>query len=238
MSINRLAIKHNSRVLLSASKPSPFLVFLVYYVICYVLEYLVYSVSGYFTAMSEVMLQYQQENFDYLPVLPPPTIPSSLILLALNIMLLMLSVGLTIYFFGVASGKKVGFGSLFDGFAIFGKVLWLEILIYIFTLLWTMLFIIPGIIAAYRYRMALYIMLDHPEYSALECIRQSKAMMSGRKGELFVLDLSFLGWYLLTIVPFVTIFVTPYTGLTYANYYLALRDMPGEDSAAPTDAVI
>ena len=54
-------------------------------------------------------------------------------------------------------------------------------------------------------------------------------MMNGRKGELFVLDLSFLGWNLLTVIPFVSIFVIPYTNFTYVNYYLALRDMPSPD---------
>lgn len=74
--------------------------------------------------------------------------------------------------------------------------------------------------------MALYIMLDNPQLSALDCIRASKQMMDGRKGELFVLDLSFLGWYLLALFPFVTIWVTPYTSITEVNFYLALRDMP------------
>lgn len=238
MSINRLAIKHNSKVLLSGTKPSPFLVFLVFYIISYVLQYFVYSISGYFAVANEIMTQYQLGNHDYLPVFPPLTVPSSLILIALNLMLLMLSVGMTIYFFNVATGRKAGYGNLFDGFAIFGKVLWLEILIYVFTFLWAMLLIIPGIIAAYRYRMALYIMLDHPEYSAIECIRQSKAMMMGRKGELFVLDLSFLGWYLLATIPFVNVFVVPYTGLTYASYYIALRDMPGSDPDSSANMVL
>ena len=229
MSINRLAIKHNAKVLLGSSKPSPFLVFLVYYAVCYVLETLVSTVSGQMNAMNQLMQEYMAGNYEFIPTLPVPTVPSSLILIAIYLMLLMLSVGLTIYFFNICSGRKGSFGNLFDGFAIFGKVLWLEIMLSLFTFLWSLLLIVPGIIAAYRYRMALYIMLDHPEYSAIECIRQSKAMMNGRKGELFVLDLSFLGWYLLAMFPFVAIFVTPYTDISYINYYIALRDMPTEN---------
>lgn len=205
---------------------------MVYFVITYILDSLVYSVSGQYAVMSQMLQQYQQGNFDFVPILPPPTIPSSLILTAIYLMLLMMSVGFTIYCFNIANLRKASFGNLFDGFAIFGKVLLLEILMSVFIFLWTLLLVVPGIIAAYRYRMALYIMLDHPEYSAMACIRESKSMMDGRKGELFVLDLSFLGWQLLTLIPFVSIFVYPYTQLTYVNYYNALRDMP-EDGFKP-----
>lgn len=228
MSINRLAIKNNARILLSRSKPSPFLVFLAYYVITYILETLVYSVSGQFEVMAQMMQEYTMGNFNFIPTMPQPTTASSLILVAIYLMMLMLSAGLTIYFFNICSGRKGSFGNLFDGFAIFGKIILLYILQFIFVFLWSLLFIIPGIIASYRYRMAFYIMLDHPEYSPIECIRQSKAMMNGRKGELFILDLSFLGWYLLALVPFVTIFVTPYTSMTYINYYIGLRDIPDQ----------
>lgn len=229
MSINRLAIKHNSKLLLSSSKPSPFLVVLVYYIIIEVLNFLTGSVSGQTAIMNEMMRQYQNGNFNFVPTIPTPTITASLLIIAISLMMLMISTGFSIYCYNVCSGRKGSYGNLFDAFAIFGKVFLLNLLMAVFIYLWALLFIIPGIIAAYRYRQALYIMLDHPEYSALECIRESKKMMNGRKGELFVLDLSFLGWNLLTVIPFVSIFVIPYTNFTYVNYYLALRDMPSPD---------
>jgi uncharacterized membrane protein len=64
----------------------------------------------------------------------------------------------------------------------------------IFTFLWTLLFIIPGIIAFYRYRLAFYILIDNPDIGPLEAINISKALMDGNKGKLFCLDLSFIGW--------------------------------------------
>ncbi len=85
-----------------------------------------------------------------------------------------------------------------------------------------MLFIIPGIVASYKYRMAIYIQIDNPEYSASECIRISKEMMMGHKAELFVLELSFIGWALLTIIPFVSLYVLPYIETTTANFYNVL----------------
>jgi len=178
----------------------------------------------------QTMDQLMERARVYVPAVPQPGVFGNMLDIAISLMTLMISTGFTIYCMNVCQFRKADFGNLFDGFAIFFKVLWLTILMAIFVWLWALLFIIPGIIAAYRYRMALYIMLDNPKLGALDCIRASKQMMDGRKGELFVLDLSFLGWALLTLVPFVTIWVTPYTALTYTNYYLALRNMPNPNN--------
>ena len=78
----------------------------------------------------------------------------------------------------------------------------------------------PGIVAAYRYRQALYLLLDHPERSAWQCLRESGELMSGHKWELFVLDLSFLGWAMLSAMfaP-VSIWLDPYRAITNAGFY-------------------
>ena len=86
---------------------------------------------------------------------------------------------------------------LFEGFSLFGKTILLQILITVFTILWALLFVIPGIVAAYRYSQAFFILADHPEYSVTQCINESKARMRGNKGALFVLDLTFIGWGIL-----------------------------------------
>ncbi|PKM71981.1 MAG: hypothetical protein CVU91_11405 [Firmicutes bacterium HGW-Firmicutes-16] len=174
----------------------------------------------------KMMEQMMAGNLDYVPQMPHTNAGGVIISIAIVLMMMMLSVGFTIYCMNICQFRNAGFGNLFDGFAIFFKVLWLTLLMGIFVWLWSLLLIVPGIIAAYRYRMALYIMIDNPQLGALDCIRASSSMMNGHKGELFVLDLSFLGWVLLTAFPFVTIWVTPYTSVTYVNYYLALRDMP------------
>ena len=82
-----------------------------------------------------------------------------------------------------------------------------------------LLFFIPGIIAAYSYSMAIYLLLDHPDWRVRDCLRESKRMMQGHKWEFFVLELSFIGWSLLTIIPVVRIYVTPYVQLTRAEFY-------------------
>lgn len=232
MKINRPAIKHNAKLLLVSAKPSPFLVALAFFAIYYVLNMLLTAVSGQARMFNEIMAAFAAGNYDFVPTVPKPTVFSTLLVIAISLMLLMISTGFTIYCFNICHGLKASCGNLFDGFAIFFKVLWLNILMFIFVYLWSLLLIIPGIIAAYRYRMALFIMLDNPQLGALDCIHQSKAVMYGHKGELFMLDLSFLGWSLLTVLPFVSIFVIPYKGLVYVNYYMALRDMPRAQSPA------
>lgn len=95
----------------------------------------------------------------------------------------------------------------------------------VYNLLWSLLFIIPGIIKAYSYRMVPYILTDNPNIGADKAITLSRKMMNGNKFETFVLDLSFLGWYLLGVLVFVVgiFFVNPYVFATEAQLYLVLR---------------
>lgn len=94
-------------------------------------------------------------------------------------------------------GEETSVGELFSWFGMAGKIILLQILKMLFIYLWSMLFVVPGVIAVYRYRMADYCLLDDPDISALEAIRRSKKLMKGRKMDLFSVDLSFFGWLFL-----------------------------------------
>ena len=107
--------------------------------------------------------------------------------------------GLKRYFLEQHDGLCPSFGKLFSQFPNFGKAFLLRLLSTIYIMLWTFLFIIPGIIKAYSYAMAPYIMAEHPELSANECITRSKQMMDGYKFKLFCVSLSFIGWAFLCI---------------------------------------
>ena len=96
----------------------------------------------------------------------------------------------------------------------------------LYTALWTLLFVIPGIIKSYEYRMVPYLMAEYPDMASYEAFRISKEMMMGNKWETFVLDLSFFGWNLLSAVTLglVGIFYAgPYQILTNAALYLTLK---------------
>lgn len=116
-------------------------------------------------------------------------------------------------------------GDIWKGFNLFGKALWLTIITGFFTFLWSLLFIIPGIVKGFAYSMAPYILADHPDMTAREALRASKIMTDGHKGELFVLSLSFIGWFLLIplTLGLIMIWLVPYAQATYANYYIAMK---------------
>ena len=100
----------------------------------------------------------------------------------------------------VFAKEKPEVGDLFKGFDYFTKALVVYLLKTLYTFLWSLLFIIPGIIKNFSYSMAEYIMLDDPEISANDAITKSREMMNGHKWELFCLIFSYIGWMLLCIL--------------------------------------
>lgn len=109
--------------------------------------------------------------------------------------------GLAIFFLALFRRQQSEIQQVFEGFEQFGKTLGLFFYILLFVILWSLLFIIPGIIAGIRYSQAFYIMVDHPEYSISQCVDESKMRMQGNKGKYFILNLSFIGWALLFSIP-------------------------------------
>ena len=107
----------------------------------------------------------------------------------------------------------------------YGRVLGLMLLTAVMVLLWCLLLIIPGIIKAYAYIMAPYIAEDNPELGPRECIRRSEAMMYGHKMDLFILDLSFIGWFLVGIITLGIgfLWITPWMEMTHVRFYEELK---------------
>ena len=87
------------------------------------------------------------------------------------------------------------------------------------TLLFVLAEMAAFLLAFYRYRLADYLMLDHPEYSVMQCLSLSRMAMKGHNWELFKLDLSFLGWWVLSLIPFVGLWVRPYAAAAVAGWY-------------------
>lgn len=115
---------------------------------------------------------------------------------------------------------------LFSGFRDdFGGTLLIGLMSSLFVFLWSLLFLIPGIVMSYAYSQAYYIKADHPEYDWRQCLSESKAMMQGHKWELFVLDLSFIGWIIVGSFCFgVGVFwVDAWQNAARAEFYRNLR---------------
>ena len=108
------------------------------------------------------------------------------------------SYGLCLAFLNRARGSEsMELEDVFKGFTKdFTNTLLIGLMTQIFTFLWSLLFIIPGIVKAFAYSMAYYIKIDHPDYDWNACIKESMRIMRGHKWELFVLELSFIGWFI------------------------------------------
>lgn len=112
-----------------------------------------------------------------------------------------LAAGFAIYCMGIRRREIMGYGTLFDGLSFTAKIIALVFVMSFFIFLWSLLFVIPGFIAVYRYRFALYNLYDNPSLGILEALDLSKRQTLGWKLELFKLDLSYLGWNLLASLP-------------------------------------
>lgn len=150
----------------------------------------------------------------------------------------LISFGLCSAFLSVIRVKTMKIENLFDCTKNFGTVFVANILMGIYTFLWSLLFVIPGIVKSYSYAMTNYILLDNPNMTASEAITESRKMMDGHKLELFILDLSFIGWYFLSVFTFgiLLLYVEPYMMATRAAFYENLRgpivtEAPAEETA-------
>jgi uncharacterized membrane protein len=121
----------------------------------------------------------------------------------------------------VMGGEKVKIESVFSGFRKYGENVLLGFMMGLFTALWSLLFIIPGIVKAFAYSMSFYVKVEHPDYGWRECMKESERLMKGYKFSYFVLQLSFIGWYIVGMLTFGIgmLWVLPYQECTNANFY-------------------
>ena len=147
-----------------------------------------------------------------------------------------LTIGLTMVYLSVTYGEDVQINMLFDGFRgrLFGKSIALFLLLIIYTVLWSLLLVIPGIIKSYSYSMAFCILAENPEMTANEAITESRKIMDGHKWELFVLGLSFILWIFAILFTFglAAIYVEPYMQLTMVNFYHNIKSQPVAEPVA------
>lgn len=158
----------------------------------------------------------------FLAIATPSTLVTFLTIL-LSLLLSVLSAGFYSFCMGIRQGRRMSCASLMDGFGIAGKVIWCRILVAARIFLWTMLFIIPGIVVAYRCRFAMYNLMRDDSLSVGDAIAMSYRQTEGMKMELFLLDLSFIGWELLSILTFgiLDAWRLPYIVLSELGYYEA-----------------
>ena len=118
------------------------------------------------------------------------------------------------------------FGDIFSFSKYFFKLLGLHILITVVTIIGFFLLIVPGVILLYSYSQCFYLMAEDPELSITECMKNSRQLMDGHKGELFLLHLSFIGWGILALLTagIGGLWLSPYMKVTETYYYLYLKE--------------
>ena len=136
-----------------------------------------------------------------------------------------LALGSCYIYLDLTRGMEPDVNVLFSGFQRFVDALVLTILIGVFTFLWSLLLVVPGIIKAISYSQAYYILAEHPEMSGKEALDASIEMMDGHKTDYFVLILSFIPWLLLCTVTcgIAILYVGPYMEATFVNFYEAIK---------------
>jgi len=132
----------------------------------------------------------------------------------------------TQFYINLARGQDTGFSLSFSKPPAAFKAFILGLVTGLFVFLWMLLLIVPGIIAAYRYAMAMYILAENPDIGVMEALRESKRLMAGRKMKLFLLHLSFIGWGLLSLLTFGIglLFLIPYISAAEATFFLEASD--------------
>lgn len=167
----------------------------------------------------------------------------SVLTFVIEMMATVLGVGYSLYALRISRRIKAGVGDVFDAFGLFFRAIVVSLLPSVIVGLWMCIYVLPvtGLItltgspvwslvglplmipalrAAYSYRQATFIMVENPGMNPMESVALSKAVMEGHRWELFKLDLSFFGWWLLQsfVLP-VYLWVLPYTRVTQAHYY-------------------
>lgn len=228
--IDKVALKAAARQNLHGKKTNVFLVAGVYIVFFGVMNALIYALSGY-----DKLTAYLQNAVTVSPdldvgsianMVPPLTPAAAFFILSILLFKFIVRFGYKGYCLKLFRGEEPGFGTILDGFGLILKAGWLLILEILIVAGWSVLFLAPGVMAWYGYRQAFYLLLDNPELSAVECLRRSRRLMAGHKSELFLLDLSFLGWWFLDFIVMIqftlrllSIWLAPYQGVTFAGYY-------------------
>ena len=234
--LNRIELKLNAKAITKSARVSAYQMTLLYLVIRFVLglaDNYVSADEGTWVEIGD--MQFQVQSLFHHAAFPTPVV----VFVSVLVWLLgcVLAAGYVLSHQGVRRGEEMPISSLFDGFGFVGKIVLLNLVMTVFVALWSMLFIIPGIIAGYRYRFALYNLCENPELGVMDALNMSKAQTKGYKLDLFVLDLTFIGWSLLCglTLGILSIWITPYIQQTDLGYFEAIKAekgigrIPGQD---------
>lgn len=252
MQRNRVELKLNTRRFIRESGGKVFLASTVLVVLAFVISLLIARLSGTaqflqnasrvyaesYTEMTEVVEELgttdvaAEKVYEIMDdavrrayVWPENDAVSYILSAALAALLALLNVGFVSYCMLVSRGEEAGIRDIFNSFSCTGKMLAILVLRAVIVAAGFALFIIPGVVLLYCYRLSPYIAYDNPDLGPIACMKRSRRLMKGKKAELFTLDISFAGWWFLSqlcasfTLPIVDIWIEPYIGITVAQWY-------------------
>ena len=209
----------------------------------YWLAFAVILVTGLIGSIGNAFLSFGQDLGEVLGMVDPAELDSTMALgaLVLNGVVIIAAIIGALFSIFVTNAITVGvsnyfikntdstpaFKDAFSGFKVkYGRNIGTLLLVGIKTVLWSFLFIIPGIIKAYEYAIIPYILADDPEISSKDAFKKAKQMMKGNKWRLFKLEFSFIGWFVLCVLTLGlgTFFLIPYVNAANAEFYVELKN--------------
>lgn len=221
--MTRGEMKLRARSLINSTRPHPCLVTFALLAFIWLVNYLAQKIGGQPILIDlDAVQALDYRNVIRIDMANAEFVPTTILIL-FQLAIIILSYGYTAYTLHVVRGEASGYGNLLDGFGIAWRAIALTLLIDALVMVASVALLIPGLILSYAYGMATYLQVDHPDWSPIRCMRESRLMMRGHKWDLFVLQLSFLGWQILASIPGVSIFVKPYVSLTETVFYEDLR---------------
>ena len=191
----------------------------------------IYLISGGFSIYVNIATVINRDD-------PSPTVGYSSSIITL--LLIPFTIAASGYYLNHIRGFNPEWKSLYkEGIDNYGSYLVTGVLVNAFTVLWSLLFVVPGIIKAIAYSQAKYVIHDNPRLKGKEAIEISKRMTNGFKGDLFSMYLSFIGWYILVGLTggILSIYVTPYVETTAAMYYENLKRYSIENGIVAPEAL-
>ena len=209
----------------------------------YWMAFAVIIVTGLIASVGNAFLSFGQKLGEVLGLMDPAELDSTMVIGALVLYCVVIisaiigalfnifvtnaiTVGVSNYFIKNTDSKP-SFKDAFSGFKVkYGRNIGTLLLAGIKTVLWTLLFIIPGIIKTYEYAIIPYILADDPEISSKDAFKKAKQMMKGNKWRLFKLEFSFIGWGILCVLTLGigTFFLIPYANAANAEFYTELKN--------------
>ena len=135
-----------------------------------------------------------------------------------------------------ATNRELRFEHCLSGWGHGWKMCWTMLVMVTYAQLWLLLLVVPGIVKMFSYAMTAYVQVEHPDWTANQCIDESRRLMDGNRWRLFCLGVSFIGWYLLlvvaTVVPVVGGFaqwlLSPYVMTATGRFYSEIKREKGQ----------